>query len=333
MPDFVRRTLRSRHVLDELASAWDDLADRCPWTTPFQRPAWVIPWLAHLARGELRAVVVAAAGRLAALGVFVVDDGVLRIAGHGTSDYLDVLVDPALASPAAAVCELLDGALPWSRADLDQLRPGSPLLEPACAGAGDARDEPGEPCPRVRLSGDLDASLPPSQLARLRRDRRRALSRGPFVFRAADGPAGFETLLALHEARWAARGGRGVLADPAVVAFHREAVPRLDDAGRLRMRVIELGGKPAACLYGLGERDEVACYLQGIDPAAGALSPGVLLVGAVLEEAAAEGKRAVDFLRGREPYKFEWGALEAPTVRRAITRAGEPCNRVRGALR
>jgi len=73
-------------------------------------------------------------------------------------------------------------------------------------------------------------------------------------------------------------------------------------------------------LLGLREGETLYCYLQGSAPAHEKLSPGVLLIGAVIEEAIAAGVRALDFLRGREPYKLWWGARERATYRRKLRR-------------
>jgi CelD/BcsL family acetyltransferase involved in cellulose biosynthesis len=78
------------------------------------------------------------------------------------------------------------------------------------------------------------------------------------------------------------------------------------------------GGTSLAVLYGFVEKDTLYCYLQGLDPAAAHRSPGTVLVGMVLEDAAREGLGAVDFLRGREAYKYAWGAVDAPALRRRL---------------
>ena len=48
-------------------------------------------------------------------------------------------------------------------------------------------------------------------------------------------------------------------------------------------------------------------YNAGVDPDARDLSPGVLMVAEYVRRALAEGVRRLDFLRGDEPYKYEWG--------------------------
>jgi CelD/BcsL family acetyltransferase involved in cellulose biosynthesis len=40
-----------------------------------------------------------------------------------------------------------------------------------------------------------------------------------------------------------------------------------------------------------------------------------LALGHAIEAAKAEGAASFDFLRGREPYKYAWGARDQPKVR------------------
>jgi CelD/BcsL family acetyltransferase involved in cellulose biosynthesis len=62
----------------------------------------------------------------------------------------------------------------------------------------------------------------------------------------------------------------------------------------------------------------VYLYISGFDPALDRLSPGMLLVGHALEQAVNEGFATLDFLRGQEPYKYFWGAADAPIFRRIL---------------
>ena len=68
-------------------------------------------------------------------------------------------------------------------------------------------------------------------------------------------------------------------------------------------------------MYTLAERNVLYCYLQGFDPDYAEFSPGVQMIGAVVEDGVREAKQAVDFLRGREPYKYAWGAQDEPSFR------------------
>jgi CelD/BcsL family acetyltransferase involved in cellulose biosynthesis len=70
-------------------------------------------------------------------------------------------------------------------------------------------------------------------------------------------------------------------------------------------------------LYCLADGPHLACrrwydYIGGFDPEFALLSPGTLLIGHALDAATAEGATATDFLRGAEPYKYRWGAVDQP---------------------
>ena len=52
--------------------------------------------------------------------------------------------------------------------------------------------------------------------------------------------------------------------------------------------------------------------------------PGVLMIAKLVQAAIATGRRRLDFLRGDESYKYEWGAVDEPIERILVTRTGAP---------
>src|SRR5690606_32091604 len=123
---------------------------------------------------------------------------------------------------------VLAGLPGWTEGRLDDLRPGSPLLDAPLPDGWADRQEPASPCPVLALppGARLDEAVPAGIARKVRYYRRRGARSAAMRFEAAD-TGNLEELLAalfaLHGARWAARGGPGVLADPAVRAFHAEA--------------------------------------------------------------------------------------------------------------
>src|SRR3954449_11722497 len=98
--------VREIAALEQLAPEWEALWRRTPSATPFQSPAWLIPWWHAFAPGALFVITVRQAGRLIGLAPFYIEHGdlgrrVLPI-GISISDYLDVLLDPECAPEAAA---------------------------------------------------------------------------------------------------------------------------------------------------------------------------------------------------------------------------------------
>jgi CelD/BcsL family acetyltransferase involved in cellulose biosynthesis len=139
------------------------------------------------------------------------------------------------------------------------------------------------------------------------------------VERTPDPAEALEWLARLHGARWARHGLPGVLADEAVRRFHAEAAPALVAAGLARLWMLRIGDRVAAVHYGFTEPGRAAYYLGGFDPELAALSPGALLLRAAFEETMAAGARELDLLRGREPYKYRWGAQARVLRRRRVT--------------
>ena len=62
-------------------------------------------------------------------------------------------------------------------------------------------------------------------------------------------------------------------------------------------------------------------YNAGSRPEARELSPGVVGVAWYLRALIDAGCRTFDFLRGDEPYKYTWGAVDEPLDRLLVTRA------------
>jgi CelD/BcsL family acetyltransferase involved in cellulose biosynthesis len=245
--------------------------------------------------------------------------------GIGSSDYLDALMPPPHRPRLMAL--LFDALMQlrgeWDCCEWPQLRPGSPLLEIAAPPGWESAVQPGEPCPVLALPH----GIPAVQAESLARRRVRASRKGELGWTTADAdslPALLQAHFDLHAASWQARdGGPGVLADPAVQAMHRQALPLLRAAGCLRLHALLLDGVPIATVQALVDppdrADRRACfYLGGFDPRHLRLSPGMLAVGAAIESAAAEGFAAVDFLRGGEPHKYSWGAQDTSTFRRRL---------------
>ncbi|ACA16166.1 glycosyl transferase, group 1 [Methylobacterium sp. 4-46] len=329
-PALTASVLAEAADLDRLEPDWWDLFGRCPSATPFQSPAWLIPWWRQFRPGDLAAVAVRAGGRLVGLAPLYAEEGArgrrLLPLGIGPSDHLDLLLDPEAAGAGAALAEGIAAARGGcATLDLEDLAPEAAAWQlPVPAGAAE-RVEDQVACPVLLLPREA-ASLADLCSSQKRRKialaRNRSLRRGGFQVEAATSPretaALFERLAALHAARWESRGEAGVLADPAVQAFHREAVPRLARAGLVRFHAVRLAGEVAGILYALRGRRRVYTYLSGFDPAFAFESPGVTLVAAALDAAREEGARAFHFLRGQEPYKYEWGAVDIWNRRRSL---------------
>ena len=333
MPDLDIEEVTTSERLEALAPAWDELWRRAPAATPFQAPAWLIPWWREIGGGELRVLAARTNGQLIGLLPLYLqqedEGGKLLPLGIAISDYLDGLFEEGLGVMAAeAMLRHLAGRDDWRRCELHPLRPGTPLLE-ARASTG-ITDEvlAFEPCLVVEVPAgarELRDVLPSKIRDNLAKYRRRAVRAGRVRFETATAAtlAEFvEGLFRLHDARWQQLGCPGVLADPAIRRFHRAAAPLLLSSGLLRLHALRLDERIIAVMYALDAKGRAYCYLCGFDPEFAALSPGTLIFGHSISQAMREGAREVDFLRGQERFKYFWGVRERPCYARMLTRVG-----------
>jgi len=262
----------------------------------------------------------------------------LLLLGVGTTDYLDGVFRPACpVEPIREALELVCAEDDWDVLYASQLLPGSRLLE-AIAGAPAFEAQTYD-----SASGSVMPAVPLERLPqKIRRNamyyRNRAARLGALELRIADASTWsceFEELYRLHTARWQQAGEPGVLADPRVPAWHREALPLLERAGLLRLVSLKLNGETLGVLYSLidppfrRERTQYF-YLTAYAPQHAELRPGTLLLAAAIDHAAREGVGTIDMLRGDEPYKRLWHldrratrgfALRRASLRRPFTMA------------
>jgi len=308
-------------ALFALAPEWEALWRRVPGASPFASPAWLLPWWRHFGTGAPFVAIGRTGGRLSGvLPLYRLDEpGIRKLlpVGAGTTDHLDALLEPGV-----AVGPLLQAALDRARAggvdvcDLIEVPPGSALHGIAPRG-WHVRWAAGEPCPVLTLPAtiaELAGVVPGNTLRKVRMNRNRAARAGGFTIETA-GPATVQSMLSelarLHQARWTAQGEAGAFSDPAVLAFQRDAVPALLQAGALRLQTLRIGDAVAAACYTLlAGRDRILFYLSGFDAAHAFVSPGTLLLASIIEQAITEGRREANFLRGREAYKYAWGGLD-----------------------
>lgn len=323
---FTTHVIRDFPVLQRLSSDWDNLWTRCPGATPFQRPEWVLAWTQTFQPQHLVVIEVRCGDILVGLAPLFLyhagEERVLAPLAASVSDYLDWLVDPSASSEIlATIFEMLQSTgTPWHRLDLTDLPPTSPLLQFDFEDWDCQRSEE-TACPVLTLPSsassveDLLAAKPRHNLRTARR-RTERLGKAQIEVATQSTLEEFLTaMMTLHSSRWGDCGASGMLAEDRVREFHRRAAPALLERNVLRLYAFRLNARLVATLYALAEEDTIYCYLQGFDPAYSALSPGAQILAAVIDDALRNGKSKVDFLRGREAYKYTWGAQDRRTYR------------------
>jgi CelD/BcsL family acetyltransferase involved in cellulose biosynthesis len=322
------RILRDAAALVDLVPAWWALWRRIPQATPFQTPAWLLPWWRHFHPGDLFVIAAERQRRLIGLAPLYRESGSLgrRLIplGIAVSDYHDILLDPAFAAEAgSALAEGVFSERDWDRLDLEELRPDAQALGWRLPDRLEEHRAVHSACPSLALAEDLAATVPKTKRRKLNLARNRAARSGPMTVTRAEGDAvatALDALFRLHGKRWAARGKSGVLSEEPAQRFHKEAARALSEAGLLRLHTLSRAGDVLAVQYGFHRGDESYAYLSGFDPEWEFESPGTLLLAHVIEAAIGEGAKSFQFLRGQESYKYAWGSEDRWNHRRTFLR-------------
>lgn len=124
----------------------------------------------------------------------------------------------------------------------------------------------------------------------------------------------FAEFLRLHRL---AQGGKGQF-----MTAEREALfSDLAELDGWRLDLLRTGEETAAAaVFGYSDPSGYYLYNSCYDPAAAEASPGVVLLGSMIERAIAETRPRFDFLKGDEMYKFRLGADRRPLIEVVATR-------------
>ena len=324
--------LTSDAALYDLRPEWDELWRRSLSATPFQSPAWLLPWwIAFGTPSPIIATLRTGDRLLGLLPLYVLDEPAARKLlpiGAGVTDYHDILLAPD--SPDGTTQLLLDAALNAARdrgvteCALLDLPPQSSLRMTSVPSGWKEWPSTLVPCPVLRLPPSCDLlrnSIPAGKLRDIRQYRHRAERIGGWSIETADTQNTDEfltALIGLHGLRWQSRGDAGLFCDDRLDTFHRRAVQELAQAGLLRLQLLRLTGSIAAAYYALLGAKRILFYMSGFDPKFARQSPGTILLGHMIEQSIREGRRELHFLRGAEQYKYAWGAVDQMNITRRL---------------
>lgn len=313
--------------LVEIETEWNSLVERCPDSTPFQLPRWLLTWWKHFASGSLH-VLVLRAGEDRLVGVvpcFIHEWQSRRqitLLGSGVSDYLD---PPIELQYRAEALELLDKHLDdftgWDVCNWQDLSACTPLKK-----LKNATVIPEVQTSAIPLGGNFERfwrSVSKDLRRNVRRYAKRAREVGSLDFHAGKehSPQFVDALIQLHAERWEKQGERGMIAVNHSEPFLRDVLCRLSENGLAQFFVLRFKGEMAAIILVFPFKQRIFAYMTGFDPKYENLGFGRLLLYEALSYADAQGFESWDFLRGDEPYKSMWRAVPSSRCRLIIERS------------
>jgi len=260
---------------------------------------------------------------------------VLRLVGGiELSDYLDIL---HVAGAEAAVCAatvkyLVAHEDEWDVLDLRCLAADSLTRKVLPALFGErgyaVREVVEEECPILILPETWEeylGGLSSKQRHELRRKMRRAGDVvAPGIERITSErelPEALEAFFSLHRQ---AGPEKEAFLTPQVREFFGAFARAFFEAGWLDLCFLVAGGKRVASLLCFDWNDGLYVYNSGYDSRYASFSVGIALLGRSIHDAIGRGKKRVDFLRGREQYKFQLGAQAFPIYRLTVHKGMVP---------
>ncbi len=307
-------------ALGDLRGDWLGLAARLDETSYFQTPDWVLSWWETLAHrpptravtwrgptGRLEALIVLSRareplhGRLPMRLPVYVNAG----SGAGAADHCGWLVASAWREAVAGwLSDAIAGhVLLLRNADACCERPPLP--------AG-ARVIAQTVCPRLPIAPSGDDGRSRSfdrQLGRFTRRMEREGVRFEWVEAGSVDERMLASLFDLH-ARTRARHGGSTSFGPQQLPLHRRLAARAAPRRGPSAIVARCGDAVVGMLYGFRWKDTFAAYQWGWEAPWDRHSMGSVLVHQGIRLAAENGARTFDFLRGAEPYKYRFGAVD-----------------------
>jgi CelD/BcsL family acetyltransferase involved in cellulose biosynthesis len=312
-------------ALDHACSVWKELETdvECSY---FQTWVWAKAWHETLETDARITVIIARSVGGNVLGLLPVAKLKRRVhrripwsipyygmvgSGGGAGDHLGPLVsDGTVLEPLGASLKDLSGTLPIMLENLD----GRFVEKMVSLLDSEVIDR--VRCPRLTLpsQGDLMADWPKKLRQNVER-RGRLLSEAGIQSRWIPPSDELTSMLGhlqdLHTRRWQAKGGEGL--------FSAERLNLLASLSKLAqgssqgpwLLVKEHEGTVVAALLGFRHKDTFSVYKTGWNPEYKRYGLGIALAAAAMRWMQSEGLTVFDYLRGSEPHKYEFGAVDA----------------------
>jgi CelD/BcsL family acetyltransferase involved in cellulose biosynthesis len=311
--------VRSLGELETLRESWNDLLLLSPSSTPFQSWEW------NFGRAKFEndhvhlRVVVAEDAHNAVVGIapFWIRPigwprlGVLEFIGSHGSGYSDLLFLESYKDDfVRCVTEWIEECKEWRILHLRNLRADSVGL---ISRHSSFKVQPYAVSPYALLPHTMreyERTLPKKLRENMRRRNRPLITQGRLTFSVCETASQLRTELRtffdLHQRRQRAKGERGRFFNPRWRQAFEEMSLMLWERGFVRLGMLRVDGRPAACSYALRFREREHSYLTGMAPDLTNYSLGHLLKSWMIEAAIKDGVRVYDFGKGNEQHKSWW---------------------------
>ncbi len=321
-----------------LKEGWNDLLSSSASHVPFLRHEYLASWWSTLGGGEWDQGSLAILadrngdGSLVAIAPFFINGNqVMFLGSFEISDYLDFIANPEKLKTfiPAIFAYLQSGNHPdWEILDLYNLRedsPSLPILKNAAIKAGfEIKQEVIQPAPYLKLPGSWQDYLDALK-DRYRREIQKKITNADQYFlpvswyivkdeSSLDSEMdAFLQLMSHHPQK------KAFLTEKMIRQMKISAREGFQEDW-LQLAFLQVGDIKAAGYLNYDFNNQIWVYNSGIDPLFENLSPGWVLLGKIIKWAIDQGRVGLDFMRGDETYKFQFGGIEKKVLHVEISR-------------
>jgi CelD/BcsL family acetyltransferase involved in cellulose biosynthesis len=168
----------------------------------------------------------------------------------------------------------------------------------------------------LKLAGDWEtylSGLESKERHELKRKQRRAAREHPDAKVRTSTPETLDgDLKVFVDMHRGTEGLKGHFMRPEIATFFERVARAFSELGWLRLDFLEIGETAVATTFGFEHGRSLYLYNSAYEPEAKRLSPGLILVSSLIQEAIEKGLGTFDFLRGPERYKYQLGAEAVP---------------------
>ena len=323
--DMRAETLTDPAAFVNLAEDWESLAGQDPSATVFHLPQYLGIWWNEFGSSceELAVVALREADQLRGVCALTRHEGgVVRFAGDpDVTDYLGP-VSCSEDRDVVAAAVIKEARTIGQRLEFNGLAAESGWPDAFAAAAKEAGLTASivelDACPRISVAEGFDAylaALSGKLRHEIRRKERRLREAGEMIVRISDPSTIDHDLETFFTFTRADDGGKGdFFGHHARASFFSAIGAAFLNHGLLRVVVLELDGVPLGVDIGFARNGVWSLYNMSYERERSDLAPGMVLVGETIRLATIEGCSTFDFLRGREPYKYRFGAMDGSVL-------------------
>lgn len=321
-----------------LQEEWNALLSSSASRVPFLRHEYLAAWWQTLGGGEWQTGKLAILanrdpeGNLTAIApLFSTDQRVMFLGSYQISDYLDFIAsEEELASFIPSLfSQLSEGGFPeWKTLDLYNLREDSPSLAYLEAEASQAgfsfHQEVIQPAPYLKLPGSWQAYLE-SLKDRYRREIEKKIASAdqyflPVSWYIVEAEESLDQELDDFLELMANHPQKAEFLTEQMIQQIKLSAREAFQAGWLQLAFLQVGDIKAGGYLNFDYENQILVYNSGINPLFENLSPGWVLLGKLIQWAIENGRDELDFMRGDEPYKYQFGGIDKHLLRIEISK-------------